>query len=78
MSGGAYEYLIYQFANDAGKMGGEFYTPREVVRLNVELLEPRELMHICGPTAGSCGMLIYASQYVQEQGGDIRNLVLHG
>ena len=35
-------------------------------------------MRVCDPTAGSCGMLIYAAQYVQEQGGDIRNLVLHG
>ena len=78
MLGDAYEYLIYQFADDAGKKGGEFYTPREVVRLIVELLEPQERMRICDPTAGSCGMLIYAAQYVQEQGGDIRNLVLHG
>ena len=76
--GDAYEYLIYQFADDAGKKGGEFYTPREVVRLIVELLEPQERMRICDPTAGSCGMLIYAAQYVQEQGGDIRNLALHG
>ena len=76
--GDAYEYLIYQFADDAGKKGGEFYTPREVVRLIVELLEPQERMRICDPTAGSCGMLIYVAQYVQEQGGDIRNLVLHG
>ena len=76
--GDAYEYLIYNFASDAGKRGGEFYTPREVVRLIVELLEPQERMRICDPTAGSCGMLIYAAQYVQEQGGDIRNLVLHG
>ena len=76
--GDAYEYLIYQFADDAGKKGGEFYTPREVVRLIVELLEPQERMRICDPTAGSCGMLIYAAQYVQERGGDIRNLVLHG
>ena len=76
--GDAYEYLIYQFADYAGKKGGEFYTPREVVRLIVELLEPQERMRICDPTAGSCGMLIYAAQYVQEQGGDIRNLVLHG
>ena len=76
--GDAYEYLIYQFADDAGKKGGEFYTPREVVRLIVELLEPQERMRICDPTAGSCGMLIYSAQYVREQGGDIRNLVLHG
>src|SRR5690606_27108297 len=48
--GDAYEYLIYQFADDAGKKGGEFYTPRSVVRLIVELLEPREGMRICDPT----------------------------
>ena len=76
--GDAYEYLIYQFADDAGKKGGEFYTPREVVRLIVELLEPREGMCICDPAAGSAGMLIYTAQYVREQGGDARNLVLHG
>ena len=76
--GDAYEYLINQFADDAGKKGGEFYTPRPVVRLIVELLQPREGMRICDPTAGSGGMLIYAAQYVRERGGDIRNLVLHG
>ena len=76
--GDAYEYLISQFADDAGKKGGEFYTPRSVVRLIVELLEPAERMRICDPTAGSAGMLIYAAQYVAEQGGDARNLVLHG
>ena len=76
--GDAYEYLIYQFADDAGKKGGEFYTPRSVVRLIVELLQPAEGMRICDPTAGSAGMLIYTAEYVQEQGGDRRNLVLHG
>ena len=76
--GDAYEYLINQFADDAGKKGGEFYTPRPVVRLIVELLQPREGMRICDPTAGSGGMLIYTAQFVQEQGGDRRNLALHG
>ena len=76
--GDAYEYLIREFADDAGKKGGEFYTPRSVVRLIVELLEPTEGMRICDPTAGSAGMLIYAAQYVDEQGGNPRNLVLHG
>ena len=76
--GDAYEYLINQFADDAGKKGGEFYTPRPVVRLIIELLQPGEGMRICDPTAGSGGMLIYTAQYVQEQGGDRRNLVLHG
>ena len=76
--GDAYEYLIDKFADDAGKKGGEFYTPRSVVRLIVELLQPNEGMRICDPTAGSAGMLIYAAQYVGEHGGDYRNLALHG
>ena len=76
--GDAYEYLINQFADDAGKKGGEFYTPRSVVRLIVELLQPREGMRICDPTAGSGGMLIYAAQYVRENSGDLRNLARHG
>ena len=76
--GDAYEYLIHQFADDAGRKGGEFYTPRQIVRLIVELLEPQEGMRICDPTAGSGGMLIYTAQYVHEQGGDHRNLALHG
>ena len=54
--GRAYEYLIEQFADDAGKKGGEFYTPRMVVKLIVELLAPTERMRICDPTAGSGGM----------------------
>ncbi len=76
--GDAYEYLINQFADDAGKKGGEFYTPRSVVRLIVELLQPHEGMRICDPTAGSGGMLIYTAQYVREHGGEVRNLALHG
>ena len=76
--GDAYEYLINRFADDAGKKGGEFYTPRSVVRLIVELLKPDEGMRICDPTFGSGGMLIYAAQYVREKDGNYRNLALHG
>ena len=76
--GDAYEYLINRFADDAGKKGGEFYTPRPVVQLIVELLRPTEGMRICDPTAGSGGMLIYAAQHVAKHGGDIRNLAIHG
>ena len=76
--GDAYEYLINQFADDAGKKGGEFYTPRSVVRLIVELLQPKEGMRVCDPTFGSAGMLIFAADYVREQGGNIRNLALEG
>ena len=76
--GDAYEYLINQFADDAGKKGGEFYTPRPIVQLIVELLQPKEGMRICDPTAGSGGMLIFTAQFVQKNGGDRRNLLLHG
>ena len=76
--GRAYEYLIEQFADDAGKKGGEFYTPRMVVKLIVELLAPTEGMRICDPTVGSGGMLIECADYVARKGGDPRNMTLHG
>ena len=76
--GRAYEYLIEQFADDAGKKGGEFYTPRMVVKLIVELLAPTERMRTCDPTVGSGGMLIECAHYVERKGGDPRNLTLHG
>jgi type I restriction enzyme M protein len=69
MLGRAYEYLIEKFADDAGKKGGEFYTPSQVVRLLVELLEPAEGMRICDPTCGSGGMLVQSAQYIVERGG---------
>jgi len=64
--GQAYEYLLEQFADSAGQKAGEFFTPREVVRLLVELLEPEEKMQICDPTCGSGGMLIWARKYIEE------------
>ena len=76
--GAAYEYLIKYFADSAGKKGGEFFTPSEVVRLMVQLIEPKEGMSIYDPTVGSGGMLIQSKQYVQETGGDPRNLELAG
>ncbi|MCA9946726.1 MAG: SAM-dependent DNA methyltransferase, partial [Anaerolineales bacterium] len=76
--GAAYEYLIKYFADSAGKKGGQFYTPSQVVRLMVQILKPTEGMRIYDPTVGSGGMLIQASQYVDEQGGDGTNLDLYG
>jgi type I restriction enzyme M protein len=78
MLGRAYEYLIEQFADDAGKKGGEFYTPRMVVRLIVELLAPKEGMRICDPTAGSGGMLIECAHYLERHKQNPRNLSLFG
>jgi type I restriction enzyme M protein len=76
--GDAYEYLIAQFADDAGKKGGEFYTPKEVVTLLVELLDPREKMRICDPACGSGGMLIQSVHHLRENGQDSRNISLFG
>ena len=76
--GRAYEYLIEQFADDAGKKGGEFYTPRMVVKLIVELLAPTERMRICDPTAGSGGMLIECAHHIERKDGNPRNLTIHG
>ncbi|HUT92389.1 MAG TPA: N-6 DNA methylase [Thermoguttaceae bacterium] len=76
--GAAYEYLIGQFADSAGKKGGEFYTPRDVVWLMVRLLEPEEGMRIYDPCCGSGGMLIQSRHYIEECGGNVRNLRLYG
>jgi len=78
MLGRAYEYLIEKFADDAGKKGGEFYTPKKVVELIVELLAPTEKMRICDPTAGSGGMLIECAHYLARHGKNPRNLSLSG
>jgi type I restriction enzyme M protein len=78
MLGRAYEFLIERFADDAGKKGGEFYTPRKVVQLLVELLAPTERMRICDPTCGSGGMLIECANYVAAHRGNPKNLSLFG
>jgi type I restriction enzyme M protein len=76
--GAAYEYLIAEFADSAGKKGGEFYTPRDVVRLMVRILKPQEGMRIYDPCVGSGGMLILSKQHVEERGGNPFNLRLYG
>ena len=65
--GDAYEYLIAKFADDAGKKGGEFYTPKKVVELMVEILRPEEGMTVYDPAAGSGGMLLEAVHYRERQ-----------
>ncbi|WP_282124992.1 type I restriction-modification system subunit M [Marinifilum flexuosum] len=80
--GDAYEYLIKQFADDAGKKGGEFYTPRGVVKLIVGLIKPEPRQRIYDPTCGSGGMLIESARYIAEQPegkqGDNINVSLFG
>jgi type I restriction enzyme M protein len=76
--GAAYEYLIAEFADSAGKKGGEFYTPRAVVRTMVRLIDPQQGMRVYDPCSGSGGMLIAAREHVEEHGGDPRDLPLYG
>jgi type I restriction enzyme M protein len=68
--GAAYEYLIGEFADSAGKKGGEFYTPRSVVRMMVRLVKPEQQHSVYDPCVGSGGMLILAKEYIDEHGGD--------
>jgi type I restriction enzyme M protein len=76
--GAAYEYLIAEFADSAGKKGGEFYTPRSVVRLMVHLLKPTLAHDVYDPCCGSGGMLIAAKEYIDEHGEDGRKANLFG
>ena len=78
MLGTAYEYLIKMFADSAGKKGGEFYTPSEVVQLLVALLKPHAGMRIYDPTTGSGGMLVQTRNYLKEHGENPVNLSLFG
>ncbi|HHX58574.1 MAG TPA: N-6 DNA methylase, partial [Candidatus Moranbacteria bacterium] len=78
--GDAYEYLIEQFAAGAGKKGGEFYTPREVERVIVQILKPQEKDHIYDMTVGSGGFLLEAYHYLRDLAGEkkARSLYLYG
>jgi type I restriction enzyme M protein len=69
MLGDAYEYLIKQFADDAGKKGGEFYTPKAVVQLVVELIDPQPGHSVYDPTCGSGGMLVESAHHVAKLPG---------
>ena len=65
--GDAYEYMIKMFADDAGKKGGEFYTPKGVVKLLVDLIDPKPGMSIYDPTEGSGGMLLESAKHIKLQ-----------
>lgn len=65
--GDAYEYLIGKFADDAGKKGGEFYTPHKVVELIVKLIDPQPEQEIYDPTCGCGGMLVEAARHIREE-----------
>ena len=87
--GDAYEHLLEMFADETKKKGGQFYTPREVVRLLVRITEPQYNHRICDPTCGSGGMLIHSRKFAEdtlhkqkksdkEIKTTLKNMTLHG
>jgi type I restriction enzyme M protein len=75
--GRVYEYFLGQFAGAEGKRGGEFYTPRSVVRVLVEMLEPYQ-GRIYDPCCGSGGMFVQSEKFVEEHGGRIGDIAIYG
>ena len=75
--GRVYEYFLGGFAGAEGKRGGEFYTPRSVVRLLVEIMEPYK-GRVYDPCCGSGGMFVQSEKFVEEHGGRIGDIAIYG
>ena len=75
--GRVYEYFLGQFASAEGKKGGEFYTPRCVVRLLVEMIEPYK-GRVYDPCCGSSGMFVQSEEFIEKHGGRIGDLSVYG
>lgn len=75
--GRVYEYFLGQFAGAEGRRGGEFYTPRSVVRMLVEMLEPYS-GRVYDPCCGSGGMFVQSEKFVEEHGGRIGDIAIYG
>lgn len=76
--GNAYEYLISRFASDAGKKGGEFYTPSEVAVLLAKLVNPKAGDRICDPTCGSGSLLIKVAKEIGKQNYSLSGQEVNG
>ena len=75
--GRVYEYFLGQFASAEGKKGGEFYTPRCVVRLLVEMIEPFK-GRVYDPCCGSAGMFVQSEEFIKEHGGNLGDISIYG
>ena len=75
--GRVYEFFLGKFAQAEGKLGGEFYTPRCIVRLLVEMLEPFD-GRVYDPCCGSGGMFVQSEEFVLEHGGNRTNISIFG
>jgi type I restriction enzyme M protein len=76
--GGAYEYLLKRFSDGSGTRAGQFFTPREVVQLIIELLDPKQYESVYDPTCGSGGMLIAAVTLLKARHQRAYSLSLYG
>lgn len=75
--GRVYEYFLGRFASAEGKGGGEFYTPRSVVQLLVEMLAPYK-GRVFDPCCGSGGMFVQSEKFVESHGGRIGDISVYG
>jgi type I restriction enzyme M protein len=75
--GRVYEYFLSQFASAEGKKGGQFYTPRSVVQLLVEMLAPYK-GRVFDPCCGSGGMFVQSEKFVEAHGGRIGDISIYG
>lgn len=75
--GRVYEYFLGQFAGAEGKKAGQFYTPRSIVKLLVEMIEPFE-GRVYDPCCGSSGMFVQSEQFIRAHGGKLGNISIYG
>jgi type I restriction enzyme M protein len=75
--GRVYEYFLLKFAGAEGNKGGEFYTPRSVVKLLVEMIEPFKGT-VYDPCCGTAGMFVQSEKFIKEHGGQLRDIKLFG
>ena len=76
--GRVYEYFLGQFASEEGKRGGEFYTPRSIVKLLVEILEPYEGARVFDPACGSGGMFVQSGEFLKIHKKDSTKISFYG
>lgn len=75
--GRVYEYFLGEFANAEGKKGGQFYTPKSIVKLMVEMIEPYK-GRVYDPACGSGGMFVMSDTFVKEHSGNIKDITVYG
>ena len=75
--GRVYEYFLGEFANAEGKKGGQFYTPKAIVKLMVEMIEPYK-GRVYDPACGSGGMFVMSEKFLTAHGGNVKDITVYG